>query len=104
MSLYGVSNRPRPYLGHDGDEDILVAFVVDSVSEGEIDGVVFALSGSDVSEVSGAGEIFSIFVEGNSHDAVRRVESFFDAVAVVNVDIDIQDPMKYNNLYKLRCF
>ena len=35
-------------LGHDGDKDVLVALVVDAVSEGEVDGVVLAFACADI--------------------------------------------------------
>lgn len=33
---------------HDGDKCVLVAFIIDAVSHGEVDGVVFASTGSNV--------------------------------------------------------
>ena len=35
-------------LGHDGHEDVLVVFVVDTVAKREVDGVVLALAGANV--------------------------------------------------------
>ena len=40
--------------------------------------------------VARAGEVFAELVEGDGHHAVRRVEGFLDAVAVVDVDVDVQ--------------
>ena len=40
--------------------------------------------------VTRAGEVFAELVEGDGHDAVRRVEGFLDAVALVDVDVDVQ--------------
>lgn len=37
-------------------------------------------------------KVVSIFVEGYSHDAVGQVKGFLDAVAMVNVYVDVQDP------------
>ena len=42
------------------------------------------------SEISGAGEVLAVLVEGDGHDPVGGVEGLFDAIAVVNVDIDVQ--------------
>ena len=41
-------NAYSTYLGHDGHEDVVVAVVVDPVPEGEVDGVILALAGTDV--------------------------------------------------------
>lgn len=37
-------------------------------------------------------KVVSVFVEGHSHDAVRQVEGLLHAVAVVNVDVDVENP------------
>ena len=41
-------------------------------------------------EVASAGEVVSVFVEGESHDSVCRVESLLHAVAMVNINVNIQ--------------
>ena len=61
-----------------------------TVSEGEVEGVVLAAAGPDVAEVAGAGEVFSVLVEADSHHSVRGVERLLDPVTVVNVDIDVE--------------
>ncbi len=45
-------------------------------------------------EIAGAGEILPVFVERAGHDAIRRVEGLLDAVAVMHIDVDIQDPLR----------
>ena len=39
--------------------------------------------------VTRAGEVFAELVEGDGHDAVRRVEGLLDAVSMMNVDVDV---------------
>eukprot|EP00850_Spirogloea_muscicola_P008017 SM000042S15284 [mRNA] locus=s42:174238:177192:+ [translate_table: standard] len=41
-------------------------------------------------EVAGAGEVLAELVEGDGHDAVGGVEGLLHAVAVVDVDVDVQ--------------
>ena len=41
-------------------------------------------------EVASTGEVLAVLVEGHGHDAVSRVDRLLDAVAVVNVNIDVQ--------------
>jgi len=36
-------------------------------------------------------KVVPVFVEGHGHDAVSQVKGFLDAVAVVNVDVDVQN-------------
>lgn len=77
----------------DGFEYVFVRPVVNAVAEGEIDGVVFALADTDIAELSGTGEILAVFVERDGHDSVCGVESFFNAVTMVDVDVDVQDTL-----------
>lgn len=82
---------------HDGFddwfEDVFVGPVVNAIAEGEIDGVVFALADTDIAELTGTREIFAVFVKRHGHDSVCGVESFFNAVTVVDVDVDVQDAL-----------
>ena len=52
--------------------------------------VMFAETSSNVSNVSGSGEVFAVFVEGNRHDSISCVERFLDTVSVVYVYVYIQ--------------
>lgn len=44
-------------------------------------------------QVSGAGEVLPVLVKGDGHDSVCGVEGLLHAVAVVNVDVDVQHPL-----------
>lgn len=44
-------------------------------------------------EVSRAGEVLAVLVEGAGHDAVRRVEGLLHPVAMVDVYVDVQHPL-----------
>ena len=78
-------------------EELDVGFVVDAVVEGDVDGVVGAwvegMRGPRAVEATGAGEevILVVFVEGDGEDAVGGPKGLFDAVAVVDVDVDVHD-------------
>ena len=73
--------------------DVLVVF--DARVERDVEGMVGAGVGvgfgACVLEGAGAGEEFFwvVFVEGDCHDAVGGPEGLFDAVAVVDVDVDV---------------
>ena len=43
------------------------------------------------SKLSGSREVLAILVETDSHDTVGGIESFFNTVSVVTVDIDVQN-------------
>ncbi len=83
--------------GDDGVEEAGVAVVVDAVEQGDVEGVVGAwvggVQGAGVVDAAGAGEedVFFVFVEGEGHDAVGGPEGLLDAVAVVDVDVDVED-------------
>ena len=45
-------------------------------------------------KVASSREVLSIFVEGDGHDPVRGVECLLHTVAVVDVNVDVQDPLQ----------
>ena len=83
--------------GDDFVEEGGVGVVVDAVEQGDVEGVVGArvggVRGAGVVDVAGAGEedVFFVFVEGEGHDAVGGPEGLLDAVAMVDVDVDVED-------------
>lgn len=90
-------NRLRTVPLHDaldyGLEDALVGGIVDTVAEGEVDGIVLARADTDITKFTSAGEVLAVLVERDSHDAVRGVEGFFDTVAMVNVDVNVENAL-----------
>lgn len=90
-------NRFRAVVVHHGFydrlKDAFVGSVVYAVAKREVDGIVFSLADADIAELTGAGKVLAIFVEGDGHDTVSGIERFFDAVAVVNVDVDVEDAL-----------
>jgi len=46
-------------------------------------------------KVSSAREVLSKFVEGHIHDSVGGVEGLLHAVAMMNVDVDVQDTLMH---------
>ena len=77
----------------DGLENALVGNVVDTITEGEVDRVVLALSNADVAKLTGTGEVLAVLVERNSHDTVSCVEGFFNTIAVVNINVNIENSL-----------
>ena len=80
-------------LAYHGLEDGLVRRVVHPVLEREVDRVALGVVGAGVHEVARAREELAVLVEGDGHHAVGGVEGLLDAVAVVDVDVDVQHPL-----------
>lgn len=74
-------------------EYALVRFIGDAIPKREIHGVVFSISDTDVAKLSSPREVFAIFMEGRGHNAVGRIEGFFDTVTMVDVDVDVEDTL-----------
>mmetsp|Transcript_17029 Transcript_17029/g.34450 ORF Transcript_17029/g.34450 Transcript_17029/m.34450 type:complete len:267 (-) Transcript_17029:424-1224(-) len=74
----------------DGLEDGLVRGVVHAVLEREVDGIVLALRGAYVLDVARAWEVLAEFVEGYRQHSVSRIKGLLNAVAMMDVDIDVQ--------------
>lgn len=61
--------------------------------EGNVDGKVLPGPATVVFQLSGAGEeVVLVFVERNSHDSVGVPECEFHSVAVMYVDVDVENP------------
>jgi hypothetical protein len=54
---------------------------------------MLALADTDIAELTGTREVFAVLVERNRHDTISRVEGLFDAIAVVNINIDIKNTL-----------
>ena len=77
----------------DGAKNAHKGIVVHAVVEGEIYSVAFALAVPDVLDVPRARKVLSKLVERARHHAVGRVESLLDTIAVVNVDVDVENAL-----------
>ena len=60
-----------------------------AIFQGDVHRVVLALIHTNVRDIARSGEVVAVFVERNGHYAICEVEGFFDAVAVVDVDVDV---------------
>lgn len=74
-------------------KDALVRGVIDTIAKREVDCIMLALADTDVAELTGTREVLAILVERNRHDTISRVEGLFDAIAVVNINIDIKNTL-----------
>jgi len=86
--LIEVHNRLDDRLEH-----ALVRLIRDAVSQREVDCVVLTIANTNIAELTSTREVFAVLVEGDGHDAVGSVEGFFDAVAVVDIDVDVEDAL-----------
>jgi hypothetical protein len=82
---------------HDGLDDRLedrvVCGVIDAIAQGEVDGIVLAVANADIAELAGAREVFAILMERHCHDTIGRVEGLLDAIAVVDIDVDVKNAL-----------
>ena len=90
----------------------LIGGVINSISEREVETVVFASASSNVPEkvifisenrkqalsvspkISCSREVLSILVERDSHHTVCGVERLLDSISVVDVDVNVQHPLQ----------
>lgn len=91
------NNGLRPVPLHDSLddrlEDTLVGDIVNAIAEREVDGIVFSLANANVAQFASAGEVLSVLVEGDRHDTVRGVECLLDAIAMMDINIDIENTL-----------
>jgi hypothetical protein len=75
--------------GNDGLEHRLVRGVIDAVSEGEIDGIVFALADTNVAQLTSSWKVLAVLVERDGHDSIGCVKSLLYTIAVMDVNVDV---------------
>lgn len=90
---HSLGSIPFHHALDNGLKNALVRDIVNTVAEGEVDGVVFARTDTDVAKFASTGEVLAIFVERDSHDTISRVESFLHTIAMVNINVDVEDPL-----------
>jgi hypothetical protein len=74
-------------------EHALVCLVRDAIAEWKVDGIVLASANADVAQLASAGEVLAVFVERDSHYTVGGIESFLNAVAVMYVNVNVEDSL-----------
>ena len=92
-ALQHDDRRPKHFkhARDNGLEDALVRVVRDAVLKRDVHRVALALSVPPIILGTRARKVLPELVEGARHDAVRGVERLLDAVAVVAVDVDVED-------------
>lgn len=87
----------RSVFGHDPLDDILKeleeGIIVHTRFKGNIKCVMFAIILAIFIHTSSTREkIFTILMERHTHDSIGQVECFFHAIAMMYVNINIDDP------------
>ena len=78
---------------NDGLEDRFVGDIVNAVAKREVDCVILSGAHTNVAKLTSTWEVLSVLVERDSHDSVGGVEGFFDAVAMVDIDVNIENSL-----------
>jgi hypothetical protein len=74
-------------------KDGLVGCIINAVSKGKIDSIVLASANTDVAKLTSTWKVLAVLMEGNGHDSVCGIERFLNAITVVDVDVDVQNPL-----------
>jgi hypothetical protein len=85
----GLWTVPLHHALNNGFKDALVRDIINTVTEGEVDSIVFTLSDTNISQFTCTGEVLSILVERDSHHTVCGIERFFNTITVMNIYINI---------------
>lgn len=68
----------------------LVRDIIDAISKREVHRIILALSNTDVTKLTSSGKVFSVFMEGDGHNTIGRVEGLFDTITMVDININVQ--------------
>ncbi len=80
-------------LVHQRRENGHVSNIIDAVMQRNVQGVAPSPAASDIRQVARVRKEVAKLVEGHGHNAVGGEEGLFDAVAVVHVDVHVQDAL-----------
>lgn len=78
---------------NDRFKDGFVCHIVDTIAKREVDRIVLTRADTNISKLASAREVLAIFVEGDGHDSIGSVESFFDSIAMVDINVDVEDAL-----------
>lgn len=88
--------KPKSYRLEYVDERV----VVQPFAERKIHRVKLSLIDANVLQMSSPGKIVLKLVKRAGHDPVGQIKSLFDPVAVMDIDIDVQNPLIRPKFYK----
>jgi hypothetical protein len=72
-------------------EDCFVRNIVNAIAKGEVHSVVLSLTDTNITQFACTREVFTILVERDGHDSVSGVESFLDTIAMMNVNVNVEN-------------
>ncbi|KAI6761402.1 hypothetical protein HG531_001955 [Fusarium graminearum] len=64
-----------------------------SMTGWKIERVILSLANTGIPQLTSTREVLAILVERNSHDTVGGIEGFLNTITVMDVDIDVEDPL-----------
>jgi hypothetical protein len=74
-------------------EDALVSHIGNSITKREIDRIILTRTNTNITEFTSTREVFAVFVERDGHDAIGGVKSLFDSIAMMNIDINVENAL-----------
>jgi len=74
-------------------KDRFVGHIVNTIAKWKVDSVVLSRAYTNVAKLTSTRKVLSVLVKRNSHDSVSGVEGFFDAVAMMDININVQDSL-----------
>lgn len=75
-------------------EDVHEGFVVKAFIEGEVHRMIGAIFLPDIVDVASAWEIVLKLMEGTSHHPVGEIEGLLNSISMVDVDVDVENPLE----------
>ena len=74
-------------------KDAFIGNVIYAISEREVDRIILPCADTNVTQFAGPGEVFSIFMEWDRHNAVGGIKCLLDTIAMVDININIKNTL-----------
>lgn len=90
----GVRSEVLNYFRDDRLENHIEALVIKPLIKGKVDSMIWSRIFSHIIDVSSSREVVLEFMERAGHDSICQVEGLFHAITMVNIDVDVEDPLE----------
>ena len=71
--------------------DTFEGFVIHAVIQRKVDGIVLSFGISNVMNITGSGKVLSKLMKGDCHDTIRGIKSLLHTIAVMDVNVNVED-------------
>src|SRR5690606_27134354 len=78
-------------MADDWFKNALIRLIIDTLTKGDINGIMFTFSKTNISHITSSWEEFNMFVERNCQYTITSVKCFLNTITMMNININVKD-------------